>query len=552
MKNKFFKAVISFVAAVLFLFEPAFAAQDGAAKEQALIDGVIAYKLSATGSDSVQQYIDNVLAKTPGSDEWYALAFCQYGNYDFSGYRNALERYLAETEISSASSREKYAIVLIGVGSDSSYIGNTVADAVGTQGITSWIFGLHLLNNGYESAEYSASEVKETILSLQHPDGGWSIMGSYGDVDITAMAIQCLAPFYGADPKTRSAVDTALDFLSAKQNQDGDFASYGVENAESAAQVLVALSSLGIDCKTDERFIKNGKNLIDVLENYRLDDGSFCHKQGEERSGIATVQVFYSLVSYMRMSAGKSGLYIFEKTDPVPEIPESSQPSDDASQTSESSQPNGDASQTSESSQPSDDLPQTPPARSYKFYAITIVFAAFAVVCVVLLLKKNKNVKNYLLTFFIALGLIVAVLLTNVQSPESYYNSHTSKTDVIGTVTISIRCDTIKDKSAAHIPDDGVILDSVSIGFEKDDTVYDVLVYAAAQNKIHLETVGPAEAVYVKGIGNIYEFDFGEWSGWVYYVNGRSDSIGCGKYKVTDGDNIEWFYTCNLGKDIQK
>ena len=541
MKNKFFKAVISFVAAVLFLFEPAFAAQDGAvAKEQALIDGVITYKLNSTGSDSVQQYIDNVLAKNPDSDEWYALAFCQYGTYNFNGYKTALERYLAETEISSASSREKYAIVLVGVGSDSSYIGNTVADSVGTQGITTWIFGLHLLNNGYESTEYSASEVKETILSLQHPDGGWSIMGSYGDVDITAMAIQCLAPFYGADSKTRSAVDTALDFLSAKQNQDGDFASYGVENAESAAQVLVALSSLGIDCKTDERFVKNGKNLIDVLENYRLDDGSFCHKQGEERSGIATVQVFYSLVSYMRMSAGKSGLYIFEKTDPVPDVPETSQPSDDFPQ-------------ISESSQSSDVVPQTPKsARSYKFYAIMTVFAAFSVVCVVLLLKKNKNIKNYLLTFFIALGLIVAVLLTNVQSPESYYNSHTSKTDVIGTVTISIRCDTIKDKSAAHIPDDGVILDSVSIGFGKDDTVYDVLVYATAQNKIHLETVGPAEAVYVKGIGNIYEFDFGEWSGWVYYVNGRSDSIGCGKYKVTDGDNIEWFYTCNLGKDIQK
>ena len=55
---------------------------------------------------------------------------------------------------------------------------------------------------------------------------------------------------------------------------------------------------------------------------------------------------------------------------------------------------------------------------------------------------------------------------------------------------------------------------------------------------------------YVSGIGNLYEFDFGGLSGWVYSVNGRMPSVSCGEYVLSDGDKIEWMYTCDLGNDV--
>ena len=56
---------------------------------------------------------------------------------------------------------------------------------------------------------------------------------------------------------------------------------------------------------------------------------------------------------------------------------------------------------------------------------------------------------------------------------------------------------------------------------------------------------------YIAGINYLYEFDFGELSGWTYRVNGEVPSVGCDKYELKDGDKVEWIYTCELGKDIR-
>lgn len=57
-------------------------------------------------------------------------------------------------------------------------------------------------------------------------------------------------------------------------------------------------------------------------------------------------------------------------------------------------------------------------------------------------------------------------------------------------------------------------------------------------------------SAYIEGINNLYEFDCGEGSGWVYSVNGVYPNYGCSNYKVQPGDSIEWHYTCNFGKDV--
>lgn len=72
----------------------------------------------------------------------------------------------------------------------------------------------------------------------------------------------------------------------------------------------------------------------------------------------------------------------------------------------------------------------------------------------------------------------------------------------------------------------------------------------ARKNKILIDSKGTSSSVYIAGINNIYELEFGDLSGWVYHVNGITPSVGCGEYTVKDGDKIEWLYTCDLGRDL--
>ena len=125
--------------------------------------------------------------------------------------------------------------------------------------------------------------------------------------------------------------------------------------------------------------------------------------------------------------------------------------------------------------------------------------------------------------------------------------------------TISVRCDTILNnmdwlvpEKKGIIPSDGVILSQKTVNFNEGQTVFDALLKATKENKIHMEFVNTPiyKSAYIEGIGNIYEFDCGELSGWMYTVNGEFPNIGCSLYNLKDGDKIEWIYTCDLGEDL--
>ena len=125
--------------------------------------------------------------------------------------------------------------------------------------------------------------------------------------------------------------------------------------------------------------------------------------------------------------------------------------------------------------------------------------------------------------------------------------------------TISIECATILnnlDKLTPEkvdvLPKDGIILKATRVEFYAGESVFDVLQRVCRENKIHLEaTFTPMyNSAYIEGIGNIYEMDCGELSGWCYRVNGWYPNYGCSRYAVCDGDNIEFRYTCDLGRDI--
>ena len=127
------------------------------------------------------------------------------------------------------------------------------------------------------------------------------------------------------------------------------------------------------------------------------------------------------------------------------------------------------------------------------------------------------------------------------------------------TCTISISCETILnnmnkcvESKKALVPEDGIILPATEVTFSDGESVYDVLQRVCKENKIHMESsfTPVYNSAYIEGIGNLYQFDCGELSGWMYSVNGTYPNYGCSKYTLQDGDVVRWVYTCDLGEDV--
>ena len=127
------------------------------------------------------------------------------------------------------------------------------------------------------------------------------------------------------------------------------------------------------------------------------------------------------------------------------------------------------------------------------------------------------------------------------------------------TCTISISCSTIlsnmdqcKEPKKEYVPDNGVILSTTTVTFTEGESVFDVLQRVCCDNGIQMEASRSPKynSAYVEGIANLYEFDVGEGSGWMYKVNGWFPNYGCSGYTLSQGDAICWVYTCNRGDDV--
>lgn len=158
----------------------------------------------------------------------------------------------------------------------------------------------------------------QAILDRRLANGGWNLRSAAttADPDMTAMALTALAPYGKTDSAVKAAIDKALQLLSAMQGADGGYTgSYsGTDGStgsgsESCAQVIVALTALGIDPHTDTRFIKNGHSVVDALYDYYAAGGGFKHVADGGRDGMATEQGYYALAAYDRFLNGKTRLY---------------------------------------------------------------------------------------------------------------------------------------------------------------------------------------------------------------------------------------------------
>ena len=487
-----------------------------------IADGISAYQMRLCGAGSVQEWIDTGLAENAGvASEWFVIALHQSGtNYDYSKYSSALAGYLKSGGVYSAATMEKYALAFLSANCACDYVDKVMSECIGSGGIMSCIFGLHLMTNGQTSPSRTADSVVTELISLQHGDGGYGL-SERSDVDVTAMTLQALAPYYETSESVRSTVDRALDFLSKEQLPDGSFSSYGTVNSESISQVIIAMSALGIK-NGDARFVK-GATALDALISFRLPDGSFSHVSGGETSSIATAEAYMAAIASIRAENGGNGIYILDEyPDNTPDGIPSFLDKDVAA---EEKEPVG-----------------------YKVWAIVAVVAAAVVVSAVLIAFGKRSIKNHVFVLCVAAVLAAIIVLTDIESASSYYGGGTKVRDPVGTVAMSVECYIIDGKPGA--PDNCLIMPEKEIEIEDGDTVYSVLVRAAKANGILIENNGSRKLAYISGISGLYELEYGELSGWIYTVNGVIASVTCSEYILSDGDVIGWHYTLDLGRDI--
>lgn len=174
------------------------------------------------------------------------------------------------------------------------------ADYATRQGVNGAIWSLIALDSKDYTGDRTA--LLDAILSSALETGAFTFDDKTEDADITAMAIMALAKYKG-DEKVNACIEKALDALSRLQGDDASFGS-----VETNAQVLMALSTLGIDCTLDSRFIKNNLTVIDAIAGYYLGDGTFAHS-GSTYNQMATEQALLGMDAYKRMKAGKSAVY---------------------------------------------------------------------------------------------------------------------------------------------------------------------------------------------------------------------------------------------------
>lgn len=277
---------------------------------------------------------ENVTNPTVSSmaGEWAVLGLARAGYEVPAGYydkylENAAKTLKEKNGVLSESKYTEYSrmiLALTAIGADVTDIGGynlleklSDYDNICIQGINGPIWALIALDShGYEipavaegGTQATRENLIQTILDKQLENGGWTLTGTNADVDMTAMAIQALAPYCDSNAAVKAAVEKAVELLASMQNDDASFSSYGAKNAESTAQVIVALTALGIDPAEDERFIRDNVTMIDALCGFYVEGGGFEHTAGQGRNAMATEQGYYALASYMRLLKRQTSLY---------------------------------------------------------------------------------------------------------------------------------------------------------------------------------------------------------------------------------------------------
>ncbi|WP_310831545.1 DUF4430 domain-containing protein [Paenibacillus pedocola] len=253
--------------------------------------------------------------------DWQALGLARSGHTVPAGYLSGLKEQLAASqgEFRKVTDYERLVLAVAAAGGNPQSFGgyNLIEkiynnDKMASQGSNGLIFGLIALDSGTYSVPAGALWTKErliqSILELQSKDGGFPLTaGGTDDVDLTAMAVTALSS-HTEQAAVQTALDKAVTWLSQQQLENGGYKLSGVENSESTAQVIIALSAAGVG-PGDARFIQAKGGLLSHLASFRQADGGYAHAAGQPENSLATEQALLALTAYSRFLTGDSKLF---------------------------------------------------------------------------------------------------------------------------------------------------------------------------------------------------------------------------------------------------
>ena len=555
-------------------------------------------------SEYLKKALANIKKKVPtptigsSSGEWAVLALAR-GNADvlnsyYDGYYDRVVAYVRDNISSGKLNADKstdnarIALALTAIGEDPTSVGGhnllTALDDVTydlKQGINGPIWALIALDSkNYTSS--SRDQLIKAILDGRTNDGGWALDGNATDVDMTAMAIQALAPYYNKSNETvKDAVDTALAWLSTKQSSDGGFSSWGKANAESCAQVIVALSALNIDADTDSRFVKNGHSALENLLTFEQADGSFFHVSdgSDGNNQMTSEQGTYALVAYDRFKTGKNSLY--NMTDAVKRADASAQEVIDMinqiGYVDESSY-----TAIAEARNAYNKLSAADKEKVTNYNTLTAAETSYKAI----LKQKRTEQYNLLKTHYDdllsdktkkygtaakkKLASILQQAQTDMNAAEScervtaIYEKAITDLDAVkpGDIEVTFRLigalEATQDvdlTTDSYLPEYVTWVPTTTYALQENATVYDL--FTEAMSDAGLRYIG-AESNYVSTIyapsclGGyaLSEFTNGKKSGWMYTVNGTHPNQGLKNWTLKDGDVVIWHYVNDYSHEV--
>lgn len=530
--------------------------------------------------------------------EWAVLGLARGNasvtNSYYDGYYDRVVAYVkaninSKGQLDSNKSTENSRIILAltAIGEDPTSVGGrnlltalNDLSYVKKQGSNGPIWALLAVDSGNYIYNYR-DKLIDTILDERTEDGGWTHTGNTADVEMTAMAIQALAPYNDEDhPKVKSAIEAALTLLSGMQQNDGGFASFGTPNSESAAQVVVALSALGLDANTDSHFVKNGHSVLENLLSYEQEDGSFQHTtDGSGNNQMSAEQGTYALVAYDRYVNKAHTLY--DMTDVVKREDASAQEVIDMinqiGYVDESSY-----NAIAEARNAYNKLSAADKAKVENYNTLTAAEASYKEILKqkrteqYKLLKAhhdellNDRTKKYGTAAKRKLASILQQAQTDMNAAEScervmdIYNKAIFDLDAVkpGDIEVTFRLigaleatqdvDLTKD---SYLPEYVTWVPTKTYALQENATVYDL--FTEAMSEAGLRYIG-AESNYVSTIyapsclGGyaLSEFTNGKKSGWMYTVNGTHPNQGLKNWTLNDNDVVVWHYVNDYSHEV--
>ena len=582
-----------------------------ATKLEKAVEALKKLEQGGSGEDtSYSEYLKKALANikktvpTPQvgsvSGEWAVLGLARgNANVTNSYYDSYYDRVVAyvkaninsKGQLDSNKSTENSRIVLAltAIGEDPTSVGGrnlltALNDLtyVKKQGSNGPIWALIAVDSG--NYEYTKREqLIEAILADRTDDGGWTYGEGGADADMTAMAIQALAPYNDDEhPTVKSAISTALKLLSGMQNDDGGFSSMGYRNCESAAQVVVALSALGLDANTDSRFVKNGHSVLENLLTYEQADGSFWHLidgSGNANNQMSAEQGTYALVAYDRYVKNKNSLY--DMTDVVKREDASAQEVIDMIDSiGEVNEYSYDA--IAEARNAYNKLSTADRAKVTNYNTLTAAEDVYKAILSERQTERYKELKAYYDELLrdktkkygnAAKKKLQSILQTaqrdmnaavSCERVEEIFQKAMSDLDAVkpGDIEVTFRLigalEATKDvdlTTDSYLPEYVTWVPTTTYALQENATVYDL--FTEAMSDAGLRYIG-AESNYVSTIyapsclGGyaLSEFTNGKKSGWMYTVNGKHPNQGLKNWTLNDGDVVIWHYVNDYSCEV--